>query len=126
MQRSLIALVQNSVQSKYTNAVRNHITGQLHADIRLLKTHLFDTYDRINENELLTKYDKTTKLAYNVNDPIDDIFNSVEDPCEISELANCLYSARQQVTIGYLIVSRQPIFGSDVRRCMRKTTTDKT
>ena len=126
MQISLIALVQNVVQSKYTNPVRNRITGQFTADIRLLKTHLFDTYGRINENELQTKYDETTKLAYNVSGPIDDIFNSVEDICEISELANCPYSARQQVNIGYLIVSRQPIFRSDVRIWMRKPTTNKT
>ena len=91
MQRSLIALVQNTVQSKYTNAVRNRITGQLPAYIQLLKIHLFYTNGRINENKLQTKYDDTKKLAYNVSDPIDDIFNSVEDLCKISELANFPY-----------------------------------
>ena len=84
MQRSLIALVQNAIQSKYINAVRNRITGQLPAYIWLLKIHLFDTYGRINKNELQTKYDEKTKLAYNLKDPIDDIFNSVEDLCKIS------------------------------------------
>ena len=85
MQRSLISLVKNVVQSKYTNAVQNCITWKLPADICLLKIHLVDTYGRINENELQTKYDDTNKLAYNVSDPIDNIFNSVEDLCEISE-----------------------------------------
>ena len=61
-----------------------------------------------------------------MSEPIDDIFCSFEDLCEIAELENCLYSARQQVTIGYLIVSRQPIFRSDVRRWMRKPKIDKT
>ena len=92
IQRSLIVLVQNALQSKYTNGVRNRITGQLSADIRLLKIHLFDISGIINENELQNKYDKTTKLTYNVSDPIDEIFNSVEDLCKIAELANCLYS----------------------------------
>ena len=82
------------------NAVQNRITGQLPVDIRLLKTHLFDAYGKINENELQTKYNKTTKLTYNVSDPIDDIFNSVKYLCKILELENCLYSARQQVNIG--------------------------
>ena len=50
----------------------------------LLKIHMFDTYGRTNENELQTNYDETTKLAYNVSDPIDDIFNSVEDLCKIA------------------------------------------
>ena len=48
IQRSLITLVQQVVESKYTNSVRNHITGQLPAYVRLLKPHLFDTYVRIN------------------------------------------------------------------------------
>ena len=100
MQISLIALVQQAVQSKYTNGVRNRITGQLSADIRLLKTHLFDISGIINENELQNKYDKTTKLTYNVSDPIDEIFNSVKYLCKILELENFLYSARQQVNIG--------------------------
>ena len=42
-QRSLIALVKNTVQLKYTNAVRNRITEQLPANIWLLKIQLFDT-----------------------------------------------------------------------------------
>ena len=61
IQRSLSALVQQAVQSNYTNAVQNRITGQLPAEIRLLKNHLFNTYGRINENELQKKYDTTTK-----------------------------------------------------------------
>ena len=61
---------------------------------------MFDTYGIINENELQKIYDETTKLAYNVSERIDDIFNSVEYLCEIAELANFPYSARQQVNIG--------------------------
>ena len=46
IQRSLIALLQQAVQSRYTNAVQNSITGQLPADIWHLITHLFDIYGR--------------------------------------------------------------------------------
>ena len=126
LQRSLIALVQEAIQSKYTNAVRNRITGQLPGDIRLLKNHLFSTYGKINGQELQQKYDDTIKLPYSITDPIDDIFNAVEDLCEIAEFAESPYSPRQQVNIGYLIVNRQPIFRGDVRKWMRKPLVDKT
>ena len=126
LQRSLIAQVQEAIQTKYTNAIRNRITGQLPGDIRLLKNHLFSTYGKINEQELQTKYDETIKLSYSVSDPIDDIFNAVEDLCEIAEFADTPYSPRQQVNIGYLIVNRQPIFRGDVRKWMRKSLVDKT
>ena len=78
LQRSLIALVQEAIESKYTNAICNRITGQLPGDICLLKDHLFSTYGKINEQEFQTKYDETTKMTYSVSDPIDDIFNAVE------------------------------------------------
>ena len=63
-------------------------------DIQLLKNHLFATYAKINEQDLLTKYDETTKLHYNVSDPIDDICNAVEELCEITEFIQMPYSAR--------------------------------
>ena len=85
LQRSLIALVQDAIEYKYTNATRNHITGQFPGDIRLVKNYLFDTYGKINEQELQTKYDDTTKLHHNVSYPIDDIFNTVEDLGEIAQ-----------------------------------------
>lgn len=42
MQQSLIFLVQQAIDNKYTNAARNH-TGQLPSDVRLLLTHLIIT-----------------------------------------------------------------------------------
>ena len=126
MQRSLLSLVQEAVKSKYTYAVRNRLTGQLPSDIRLLMNHLFNTYGNINEAELQEKHDATTKLTYDVSEPIDVIFNAVEDLCEIADLAGCPFSPRQQVNIAYLILQKQPIFRSDVRKWMRKPTADKT
>ena len=105
--------------------MRNHITGQLPADIWLFKNRLVGTYGNINENELQIKYDATTKLTYDVIKPIDDVFNAVEDLCEIKELANCPYLARQQVNIRYLVVSKQPI-KNDVRKRVHKSIEDKT
>jgi len=81
--RLLIALVQDAVENKFANAIRNRITGQLPADIRIIKNHLFDKCGKIHESELQIKYNETIKLIYNISDPIDDIFNAVGDLCEI-------------------------------------------
>ena len=116
LQRLLISQVQEAVERKYTITVKNCITGQLPSDIQLLKDHLFNTYRKINENELQAKYDKTTQLSYNISDPIDYIFNAVEDLCETAELSQSPYAARQQVSIGYLIIIKQPVFRSDLRK----------
>ena len=83
-------------------------------------------YGKIIEAELQTKYDATTKMQYDINEPIDDIFNAVEDLCEITEFAKSPYTPRQKVNIGYLIVSKHPIFHSDIRIWMRKPMVEKT
>ena len=125
MQRSLISLLQDAVDNKYTYAVRNRITGQLPGDIRLLMNHLFNTYGNINEAKLQEKHDNMARLTYDVSEPIDIIFNAIEDLYKIADLAGCPYYPRQQVNIGYLILQKQPIFRSDVRTWMRKPTVEK-
>ena len=63
---------------------------------------------------------------YNISYQVDDIFNTVKDLCKIVEFAQTPYSARQKVNIGYLIVSKHPIFRSDLRKWMRKPIQEKT
>ena len=63
---------------------------------------------------------------YNVNEPVDTIFSTVKDLCEIAELAGCLYLLRQHVNIVYLIISKQPIFRNNVQEWMRKPVVNKT
>lgn len=125
LQHVLILLLQKSVDSKYTHAVHNHVTGQLPGDIKILRDHLLSTYGKVLEHELYGKYDITTKLTYNMSDPINKIFNLVEDLCEAAKLGNYPYSPIQQVNIGYQIVSKRRIFWTDVQNWMRKYVGDK-
>ena len=125
MQRSFISLVQDAIESKYTYVVRNWLTGQLPADIRIIKEHLFNTYGKINETESHDNHDTTAKLTYDVSEPINTIFNAVEDLCRVVELSGSPYASRQQVNIGYLIFNKEPIFRGDVHKWMRKPATEK-
>ena len=124
MQRALISQVQKAVNAKYTIVVGSRITVQLPADIKIIMTHLFKAYGKVNEQELQTKYDET-KMVYNISDLIDDIFNTIEDLVELAKLAGCPYTLQQQINIGYLIVSKQGIFIDDVRKWIRKPVTQK-
>jgi hypothetical protein len=50
----------------------------------------------------------------------------VEDLCEIAEFVDNPYTEKQKVHIGFLILSTQPIFRSDLRKWMRMPAPDKT
>ena len=80
-------LIQKCIYAKNTNTVRNRITGQLLANIRLIMTHLFITYSKIKEQKLQEKYDETLKITYNGSEPINDIFNAVKDLYKVAVLA---------------------------------------
>ena len=95
MQRALIFQVQKAVNAKYTNAERNRIIGQLQANINILMTHLFKAYGKVNEQELQTKHNETTKMVYNITNPINDISNAVGDLVKLAELNKCPYTPQQ-------------------------------
>ena len=91
--------------------LRNRITGQFSTDIRLLMMSLFQIYGKISANNLTDKFDNVATISYNIDETISVIFDAVDDLREISELANRPYTNQKMVDLGYIIVSKLPIFG---------------
>ena len=73
-----------------------------------------------------TRYDNVEKMKYNLEEPINIIFDAVEKPVEIDELDGRPYSAQQIVDLGYIILSKNRIFRSDIRKWVRKPEDEKT
>ena len=65
-------------------------------------------------------------MSYDIDEPISLIFDAVDDLMEIAELANRPYINQQMVDLGYIAVSKQPIFRSDIRRWLRRDPVDQT
>ena len=65
-------------------------------------------------------------MVYDISEPIDLIFNAVDDLREIAELATRPYTDIQMVDLGYMVLARQPIFRSDIRRWLRRDPADQT
>ena len=53
-------------------------------------------------------------MVYNIVKPINVIFNVVDDLREITKLLNRPYTDVQMVDLGYMILTRQPIFRADI------------
>ena len=86
---------------------------------------LFTIYGKISAHKLKEKYDTVATMPYDIVEPIDTIFDAVDDLREIAELANRPYTATQMVDLGYIVVSQLPLFRSDVRRWLRKDPADQ-
>ena len=122
--RACIQQVLAAISPKYLTRLRNRVTGQVPADIRLLFTSLFSIYGKISAGQLKEKYDDVVTMPYDITEPIDMIFNAVDDLREIAELAGRPYSLIQMVDLGYLVIAKQSIFRSDVRRWLRRLPGD--
>ena len=125
VQRALIQQVLEAIDGKYLTRMRNRVTGQVPTDIRLLIMSLFTIYGKISAHKLKEKYDAVATMPYDIVEPIDTIFDAVDDLREIAELANRPYTATQMVDLGYIVVSQLPLFRSDVRRWLRKDPADQ-
>ena len=65
-------------------------------------------------------------MSYDITEPIDIIFNVVDNLREIIDLAGRLYSLVRMVDLACLVISKQPIIRSDVRRWLRRPQEDQT
>ena len=54
-------------------------------------------------------------MTYDLIDPTDVIFNAVDDLREVVEFSGNPYSPEQMVDLGYIIVSNNILFRSDLR-----------
>ena len=124
--RALIQQVLEAIGPKYLTRLRNRVTGQVPANIRLLFSSLFAIYGKVSANQLKEKYDEVASISYDITEPIDVIFNDVDNLKEIADLAGRPYSLVQMVDLGYIVIAKQPIFRFGVRRWLRRPPEDQT
>ena len=65
-------------------------------------------------------------MSYNINEPIDVIYSSIDDLCEIAEMVIKPYTQEQLVDLGYILIANQSVFHSDLRQWIRCPPTDQT
>ena len=67
---------------------------------------------KITPQELRVRYKAVEHLKHKIEEPIDILFNAIEDMGEIAELARRPHSTTQIVNLGYIVVSKIGLFGA--------------
>ena len=119
MQRALISQLVSSIDEIYLSGMRNRITGQLPGDIRAIMLNLFAIYGKIRPEYILERKTEVETLTFNLSDPIDTIWNKIEDLAELAELALRPFSDQQLTDFAFIIINKQRAFRDDVRQWMR-------
>ena len=126
IQRALVQQVLEAIETNYLNSIWSRVTGQGPAEIRTLIFHIFWVYGKITPQQLRAKQEAVRKMEYQKQESITIIFGAVEDLAEIEELAGRPYSPDQIVDIGYIVLIKNIIFRSNIRKWMRRPDFKKT
>jgi hypothetical protein len=119
-EKALVALIVEAIGPIYLRALLNRATGQYSTDIRAVLTHLFATHGKITPQQVTAKQQEVYKMHYDISQPVDTVFNAIEDLSDLSEHANSPMSAQQYIDLAYVVLAREPILQQDIRLWNRR------
>ena len=88
-------------------------------------THQYTTYVNITPDELIKNNDRL-KTAYDVNQPIERLFEQIEDAVEYADAGHNPYTPLQVVTNAFQLVFQTCLFVQDCKDWKRTRPDDKT
>jgi len=125
-EKALIAQIVESIDSIYLRALLNRTTGQYAANLRDVITHLFTTHGKITPQQIRTKENAIYNMAFDISQPVDTVFNAIEDLADLAEHANSALSHQQMIDLAYVIFAKHPILQQDLRSWNRMTIIQRT
>ena len=81
---------------------------------------IFHIYGETTLKNTHARYDATAEMSYDLGDPVEIVFNAVDDLRKIEELAGNLYTPMQMVDLGYIIISNNSLLCSDLRHWIHR------
>ena len=125
-EKALIAQVVASIDQIYLRALLNRTTGQYSSDLRAVLLHLFATHGKITPQQVKSKEMTTYNMHYDISQPVDTVFNSIDDLADLAEHARSPMTPQQMMDLAYVIFARQPILQQDLRLWNRRPVVERT
>ena len=124
-EKALIAQLVASIDPIYLRALLNRTTGQYSNDIRSVFKHLFTTYGKITPQQVKAKEAAVLGMHYDISQPVDVVFNAIDDLADLAEHALSPMSPQQMIDLAYVIFARQPILQQDLRLWTRRPAPER-
>ena len=124
--KALKQQIAQAIQPVYLLAIRDRTTNSLSGTVSQILDYLFTTYGNVSVTALADKESAVRSITYHQGQPIDFIFNEVEDLVEYSELANQPLSQAQTVSVAYLILHRSGKLKHAITEWNRKPVIERT
>ena len=125
-EKALIAQIVDSLDHIYLRALLNRTTGQYSTDIRAVLQHLFATHGKITPQQVKAKEMSTYNMHYDISQPVDTVFNTIDDLTDLAEHALSPMTQQQMIDMAYVICACQPILQQDLCLWNRRPVVDRT
>ena len=125
-EKALVAQIVEAIDPIYIRSLLNRATGQYSTNIRAVITHLFSTYGKITPQQVKAFEQTIYAMHYDISQPVDVVFNTIEDLADLADHGNSPMTAQQQIDLAYVILARQPILHNDVRLWQRRPVLERT
>jgi hypothetical protein len=126
METIIFNQIRETVDEEYLAAYLDDTTGNFTCTIPDLMTYLIDTYAYISEEELEMKRAEVAALEYTSGQPMDIVFQQVNQFANLAELANNDISEAQKIAMAKVIIVKAGTYAEYITEWNRKTAGDKT
>ena len=98
----------------YLKALRNPVTQAFMIPLNEILQHLMKVYGNLNPKTLMAKKNELETFQYQVNLPVDVVFDPINDLSEMAEIAKQPMSEAQQISMAFVIFQNTGKFKSDL------------
>ena len=109
----------------YLSGLRNRHTGFAGLTLLTMLQHLYDSYGDLTPTELEDN-DERMRSAYDATEPIETLYNQIEQAVDIAEAGQQPYTNAQILTRAYTLILQTGLLDDACRDWDDKTTTQKT
>ena len=126
VEQALIAQIVNAVEESYLLSVRNRTTGQYTGNVGEILRHLQGRYGRITPGQLQEFDLEITQMTYDPVNPIEQVFNRIEDLVDYGEIASNAYTQNQAISKAYNILNKTGVFKEYIKTWKRRPAVEHT
>jgi hypothetical protein len=108
-----------AVHESYYRTLRHRITGFANTTTRQLLDHLYATYGNLTPADLVEN-DERMKAPYDPSQPIEVLFDQIDDAVELADAANAAYTPAQIVAIAYNCLFQTGLYTDACREWRRR------
>jgi hypothetical protein len=109
----------------YLASIRDRNTNSLRGTVQEVLEHLQTVYGRVSPQMLEDREQELRNTTYNIQHPIDTVFNAVEDYVDFAELGSQPLTQRQIIAKAYVILNKTRRFRNDITDWNRRVEADK-